>query len=310
LLFLPSVAGANVFAPVNGIEGTLKGGVGPGRLGDYGGTFTTFFGSEDDRSNRTGDIHMGYDSQALPSDANNIDSDLKQVHIWTGGFLVSPWRGGLMGVDLDSTSDNSLSLYTDGVKATVGQDSWRLSYRYGRSVLRTQINVGTVKDPSFREGAGIYQQTLELEHQFKLEKHSRLTLTGSASLFHPDVNEFSNLLNDNRQFAGFASFQDTLSNFQRWALEGTWKNDWPEGWDSTVSASLANIVISANPLVETQLAVGYEFSEVLHVQGEWAYTHDPQLHSSLYTVEFRFTWDRPGPDDRGPGKEKKSASAR
>jgi hypothetical protein len=311
LLLAPALAGANVFAPVSGIEASLKGGVGPGRIGEGGTTFTVRFGDDDDKSNRSGDLHLSYDDQLTPSDSTNVDSDIKHIHSWSGGFLVSPWKGGSVGVELDSTSDYSLNLYSDGVKATIGQEPFKLSYRFARSTLRTQINLGTPKNPVLREGAGIYQQTLELEDEIKLEKGSRLTLTGAASLFHPDVNQFADLLNGAQLpngvqvFQGFSSFQDTLENFQRWAFGANWKYDLPDGWDSTVSATLSNIVISANPLVETQLALGYEFSEAVHVQGEWDYTHDPQTHSSLYTLEFRYTWDRPGPDDRGPGKEKR-----
>jgi hypothetical protein len=305
LVVAPAVASANLLAPVSGVEGTLKGGAGPGRLGSGGSTFTVRFGDEDDKSSRTGDAHLSYEDQISPSDSSNVDSDLKHVHNWAGGFLASPWKGGSAGVDLDSISDYSLNLYTDGVKAIIGQEPFKLSYRYARSALRSQLNVNTLSRPVFREGAGIYQQTLELEDEIKISKETRLTLTGSASLFHPDVNQFADLLNNFQAFQQFVSFQDTLQNFQRWALEATWRNDWPNGWDTTVTGGLSNIVISANPLVEAQFALGYELSEAFHVQAEWDYSHDPQEHSSLYTLELRFNWDRPGPDDRGPGKGKK-----
>ena len=293
LIFLFSSPALALGPPVlAGVDGTTSTAAAAGNVYSACASLTLNFGSEEDQSNRAGDIHFNYTDQISPLDPANLDSTLKHVGSYSGGLTTSIYKSGSVGVDLDHSADSSQSLTTDGMKVTLGYDPVRLSYRHAKDVIGTNFILPVKKgkvSPTY-EGVFIYQSTLGLELNLDLGQINSITLSNEYSTFGPDVADFSSILK-NPALASVGDFSTTLENFELWSTGATWKHTWSKIIDSSVGGRLAHLIIPGDSLYETTLEAGYKFKESYHLKLGWDYVHSPLSISSTATLELRFSWD-------------------
>ena len=276
---------------LEGIDATTSTSAAAGSVYSAGASLTLSFGSEDDQSNRAGDIHLSYNDQMSPLDPTNLNSTLKHVGSYAGGLSTTITKKTSIGLDLDHSADSSQSLTTDGMKVSLGYDPIKISYRHAKDVISTQFVLPRPKgrvSPTY-DGVFIYQSTLGMELNLDLGEINSLTLSGEFSKFSPDVADFSTILT-NPSLASVGDFSTTLENFELWSSGAAWKHNWSKKIDSGAAVRLAHLIIPGDSLYETIFDVGYKFRENYHVKLGWDYVNSPLNISSTATLELRMSW--------------------
>jgi len=258
-----------------------------GSIYTFGAATTLHWGSSDDLSNRSADTHFNYTSDIAPANAFDPNSPLKHSDNWGGGVKIELWEGASIGVDLDGLEDSFENLSTNGQRISFGLEPFKFSYRFAQSAINAPINQGK----STVMGALIYQNTFELDYDWKMSDQSTISFDGAYSIFNPPAPNFGNLINA-AALVSFSNFQDTLQSFEEWKFGGTWLMLWTDLIDTSVSAHLSHEIIPANPLIDTDLVIGFQFNPRFHVQMGWEYSHDPSQTLNTANLEVRWSWDR------------------
>ena len=277
---------------VAGIDATTSTSAAAGNVYSAGTSLTLNFGSEEDPSNRAGDIHLSYTDQMSPLDPSDSDSNLKHVGSYAGGLTSSIFKNTSIGVDLDHSADSSQSLTTDGMKVSLGYDPLRLSYRHAKDVIGSDFILPRPKgkvSPTY-QGIFIYQSTFGMELSLDLGEINSITFNNEYSLFSPDVADFATVLT-NPALASVADFSTTLQNFELWSTGATWKHNWSKIIDTSCMGRLAHLIIPGDSLYETTFEVGYKFKDSYHLKLGWDYINSPLNISSTATLELRISWD-------------------
>jgi hypothetical protein len=258
-----------------------------GSIYTFGTAGTLRFGSSEDPSNKTADTHFNYTSDIAPATPSDPNSPLKHSDNWGGGAKINVWTGTSIGVDLDGLNDSFEGLSTNGQKVTLGYDPFKVSYRFARSLITSQLLLGKTSVT----GALIYQNTFELDYDWIMNEQSTISFDGAYSIFNPPAPSIGTLLNA-ASLASFSNFQDTLQSFEEWRFGADWLMLWTDFIDTSVSAHLSHEIIPANPLIDTVVTVGYQLTPRFHAQVGWEYSHDPSQALNTASLEVRWSWDR------------------
>jgi hypothetical protein len=289
LLLGAQLAHADVPSLFSGAQGTLSGSAGSGAIYSAGTAFELDFGSEEDESNRSGDLHLSYINQLEPSNPADLSSPSKHDENWVGGLSAHVWKRFSLGADLDHLSDTTELLLTDGVKFTLGCDPLRFSYRLARNIINTDFVTAAGAN---RIGAFIYQHTLSLEAELPLGKLDTGSMEADYSFFDPDAPAFADLLTT-PALKTIANFQDTLQSLEEWSFQLGWKHQFGKKLDASLEGRLAHLIIAGVASYETTATVGYQLTQVLHLQAGWHYSDQTGiLVQNVVEMELRYAWSR------------------
>jgi hypothetical protein len=277
---------------IDGAELSSEDSAGPGSIYSWGFTGVVRLGSEDDLSNRSGDLHFNYTNQIAPENVTGPVDPLKHSTNWSGGTAINLWTGAFVGLDLESTSDPIEQLYSDALKVSLGQDPVRFSYRYSRNEIEFPLVISNRP----YDGTFIYQHTAEVEVSLVNNDVDYFSVVGNYSFFFPNAQEFASLLSL-PQLASLSNFQDTLDEFEQWSVGVNWTRHFGSKWDGTFAPRLAHLIIPGSPLEELVLNVGYKINNTFHVQIGADYTHDSLEHQIVFPLVIKASWDREPPPD-------------
>ena len=189
-LGLERFAHADIPHLLDGYDVTGSSSAAAGNIYTLGAATALRFGSTDDLSNNYTEAHINYTSDISPSNPSDPTSPEKHSDNWGGGLLITLWKGGSLGIDLDGLTDPFEGLQTNGQKLTFGVDPFK-SLTFARSSINAPLTVGKAT----YIGALIYQNTFELDYDWKISEESTISFDGAYSIFNPPAPNYATLLN-------------------------------------------------------------------------------------------------------------------
>ena len=282
---------------VSGIEVSAKGALGTEYTDFYGLGADLEFGNFLDQNNLTGDFHLNYTDDIEPQDAPLSATPVKNVIYWSGGFSVNPWRGGRLGLDYDSYYDSFESLYTQGVKVSLGQGPFTLSYRNAETQLSAPTGFYILPTDQARvkfNGAFMFQESLDLSAHYKPSKSCSLLADVSASWYTPNAADFTSLLST-QALSSLGNLQDALQNYEQWTVNVSWRQKWSQTFETKVSQLYSNLIVAANPYTITTVTFGFHWTPSYYTGLSYEYQYTPVGDTSFAILELRWNWDRDYP---------------